>query len=78
MVDAQLGQSIRPILREAMSEKLYVIRRANGHLVYSLLTHDRPMVLSKSLAEETRADLDFEDRKNAPHRIEALPTTDRP
>lgn len=47
----------------------WVIRRADGELVYSMLTRE-PMRLHYKLADETRADLDFEDRKNAPHRIE--------
>lgn len=47
----------------------YIIRDRFGLLVYSLLT-GKPMRLSKSLADETRADLDFEDRGGAPHRVE--------
>lgn len=52
----------------------WVIRDARGRLVISLFTGG-PMVLSKSLADETRADLDLDDRKNAPHRVERLPAT---
>lgn len=57
-----------------MSEDWWVIRDRNGRLVISMLTGG-PMVLHRSLADETRADLDFEDRKRAPHRIERLPAT---
>jgi hypothetical protein len=50
-----------------MSER-YAICDAKGNLLCSILT-GRLMLLSKSLAEETRADLDFEDRANSPHRV---------
>jgi len=51
----------------------YVIRDKNGDLLYSLFT-GKPMMLSKSLAEETRGDLDFEHRDKAPHSV--CPSTD--
>lgn len=55
-------------MEQRVSEQ-YLIRDAQGRLIYSILT-GKPMALSKSMADETRADLDFEDRKNAPHRVE--------
>lgn len=52
----------------------YVLRTRSGKLLYSILT-GRPMRLGRNLAEETRADLNFEDRHNAPHRIEPADQT---
>jgi hypothetical protein len=49
----------------------YLIRDKSGRLAISMLSGS-PMILGKSLAEETRADLDFLHPSCAPHRLEAI------
>lgn len=54
----------------------FVIRDGNGRLVYTMLTGKPMTFTSKADADEARADLDFEDRRNRPHRVEPKPAED--